>query len=291
MTLKPDKRNADYKPRIEQVLISFTTLREPLQVIFPVEASADSPVPGVVLCHGFGSGQKAMKPSAEVLAGLGIASIIFDFRGHCLSDGVVDGEQIDDIIDAWNILRDYPEIDKNRIGLAGHSMGAMSAIIAAEQLDSPNVLVALSCPPSIDKNIMDNNLTSDFCHWGNERSRVMEYPRQGAFPWMKGISALFCRAWMYFFGYTVRVDIPKFFGKVLDMNIAESVGKLKECSKLFVFCEGDTVTPYAKTAPVYEAAVEPKALYLSKGGFHTTPLMRGPVREQWTNWIADELTR
>jgi pimeloyl-ACP methyl ester carboxylesterase len=290
MTLRPDK-NSEKQIRIQNITFNSNGLKLRGQIIFPPEASADSPVPGMLLCHGFGASHKAMKPSAEILAGMGIASLIFDFRGHCSSEGAVDGEQVNDIIDAWNILKDYSEIDENRMGLAGHSMGAMSAIVAAEQLDSPNVLVALSCPPSIDKQMMDSNLTPDFGHWGNEHSRIVEYPRQGAFPWLKGLAAICCRAWMYFFGYTVRVDIPKFFSKVLEMDMIESISKLTDCSKLFVFCEGDTVTPFEKSVPVYAAASNPKALILSKGGFHTTPLMRGDVRDQWTNWIAEELTR
>jgi hypothetical protein len=75
------------------------------------------------------------------------------------------------------------------------------------------------------------------------------------------------------------------------MNMLESISKLKDCSKLFVFCEGDSVTPYAQSVAVYEAASDPKAMILGKGGFHTTPLMRGNVRDQWTSWIAEELTR
>ena len=74
----------------------------------PSFATADSSVPGVVLCHGFGSGQNAVKKSAKMLVKQGIATIIFDFRGHCTSGGVVDGQMADDIIDAWNVLKDMP---------------------------------------------------------------------------------------------------------------------------------------------------------------------------------------
>ena len=58
-----------------------------------------------------------MKKSAKMLAKQGIATIIFDFRGHCTSGGVVDGQMVDDIIDAWNVLKDMPEVDESRMGL------------------------------------------------------------------------------------------------------------------------------------------------------------------------------
>jgi pimeloyl-ACP methyl ester carboxylesterase len=260
------------------------------KIIFPAAASPSYPVPGVLLCHGFGSGQNAMKPSAKMLAERGIATMIFDFRGHCTSEGVVDGKMVDDIIDAWKVLRDYPEVDRARMGIAGHSLGAMSAIMATEKLDSPNVLVALSCPPQIERNMFA--IPEDFGHWGSKHPHVItEYPRQGAFPWLKGLGALGCRAWMYFFGYNVRVDLAKFAESALEMKMKHVLKNLENCSKLFVFCEGDTVTPYNQSVLVYESASDPKSMIYSKGGFHTTPIMRGNLRTQWTNWIADKLTR
>lgn len=50
-------------------------------------------VPGTILCHGLGSGLDEVKPSALKLAKQGIASFIFDFRGHGRSKGVFDGCQ------------------------------------------------------------------------------------------------------------------------------------------------------------------------------------------------------
>jgi hypothetical protein len=50
------------------------------------------------------------------------------------------------------------------------------------------------------------------------------------------------------------------------------------------------VTPYQKSAFVYEAACQPKEILLAKGGFHTTPLLRGNLRSQWTSWAVRTLT-
>jgi len=286
------KKRSDKKPdkNIREQSISFISdnLKIRGKVLFPYSASTESPVPGVVLCHGFGSSHKQMETSARLLAGRGIATIIFDFRGHCSSEGSLDAGMVNDIFNAWNILRDYPEVDKSRMGLAGHSLGAMSSIIAAEYL-KPDVLVALSCPPMIED--MFPVSPEEFGRWGADHNRVMEYPRQGAFPWMKGMSALVCRAWMYIFGYTVRVNMKKFAETAFKWNMKDSLNKLQNCAKLFVFCEGDTVTPYTKSVAVYNAAPEPKTHILIRGGMHTTPIMRGDLRSQWVNWISDELTR
>lgn len=58
-------------------------------------------VPGAILCHGLGSGLEAVRPSALRLAKQGIASFIFDFRGHGRSKGVFDGRQVEDVVEAW----------------------------------------------------------------------------------------------------------------------------------------------------------------------------------------------
>ena len=133
----------------------------------------------------------------------------------------------------------------------------MSAIMAAGVVENPKVLFALSCPPHMTKENFPE-ITEEFGRWGSKRNRVIEYPRQGSFPWLKGIEAIGARAWMYLFGYTVRVDVKSFFEQAFTLKMDEVLSKLHNCNKLFVFCEGDTVTPYNKSNLVYEAACEPK---------------------------------
>ena len=281
--------------RIKELPVTFGNHEVMLQgkILFPAESSTDSPVPGAVLCHGFGANQKAVESSARIITNQGVATFIFDFRGHGSSGGAVDGRMADDIVDAWDILKQFPEIDKSRMGIIGHSLGAMSAIMAAEKVENPRALVALSCPPQVDPEIdneMYNGIPADFGQWGSKYNKIMEFPRQGAFPWLKGISAPLSRLWMYLFRYRVRVDLKKFFEITKQIKMAEALGKLDHCSKLFVFCEGDNITPYNKSVLVYESACEPRTKILAKGGFHTTPLLRGNLRSQWTNWVVATLT-
>ena len=51
------------------------------------------PFPTVVLGHGFGSDHRAMLPVAYSLAGQGVASLCFDFRGHGRSQGGSDSAE------------------------------------------------------------------------------------------------------------------------------------------------------------------------------------------------------
>jgi pimeloyl-ACP methyl ester carboxylesterase len=256
------------------------------KVFFPAAADESNPVPGMLLCHGFGSAQRAMEPSARIMAEQGVATMVFDFRGHGTSEGAVDGRMADDVVDAWDVLNGFPQIDKNRMGLVGHSLGAMSAILAAGQIHDVKALVALSCPPHID-GWMSEEIPDNFGRWGRDTNGIMEYPRQGAFPWLKGMAALISRIWMYVFRYRVRVDIRKFFEAVSKVDMIEVLGRLDGCSKLFVFCEGDTVTPYSKSVAVYQGACEPKSELLVDGGYHTAPLMSGYLRSQWIKWAVE----
>ena len=109
------------------------------KIIFPDGISG--PVPAVVMVHGSGSSnmdEKVMKLTpfrdlAEGLAKKGIASIRYDKRSfvhprkmlrQCIT---VKEETIDDALLAINMLKSDPRIDKERIFILGHSMGAMLA--------------------------------------------------------------------------------------------------------------------------------------------------------------------
>jgi pimeloyl-ACP methyl ester carboxylesterase len=283
------RKNSKHSNGIKEVPVTFGSHDIKLKGKAFLPDCVKAAVPGMVLCHGFGSGQQAMETSARSMAEKGVATFIFDSRGHGASDGAIDGKMIDDVVDAWDVFSSFREVDGNRMGLAGHSLGAMSAILAAGKIHNIKALVALSCPPQVE-GWMAEKIPADFGRWGNDTGGVMEYPRQGAFPWLRGVASIVCRAWMYFFHYRVRVDIRKFFDAVSKADMVEVLQRLHDCPKLFVFCEGDTVTPYDKSGLLYQEACEPKKELVISGGYHTSPLMSASVRMQWTTWAIDTLT-
>jgi dienelactone hydrolase len=98
------------------------------------------PHPAVVMVHG------SEKDAATVyshegwlLAPHGIAVLIFDKRGTGSSEGKFGmdfGQLADDVVAAVEWLRTQPEIDGNRIGLAGYSQGGWISPLAASRSDA-----------------------------------------------------------------------------------------------------------------------------------------------------------
>ncbi|HVG06851.1 MAG TPA: alpha/beta fold hydrolase [Thermoanaerobaculia bacterium] len=98
------------------------------------------PHPAVVMVHG------SEKDAATVyshegwlLAPNGIAVLIFDKRGTGTSEGKFGmdfGQLSDDVVAAVEWLREQPEIDPDRIGLAGYSQGGWISPLAASKTDA-----------------------------------------------------------------------------------------------------------------------------------------------------------
>lgn len=116
---------------------------------------ATSPVPAVLMLHGFGSSKDEVggmyAAEAAALAARGIASLRISFAGFGRSDGdtgstTVDG-QVADALAALGVLRDEEGVDGTRIGLLGFSLGGGVAILAAAQ--APEEVAALATWSSV----------------------------------------------------------------------------------------------------------------------------------------------
>ena len=248
------------------------------------------PVPGAVLCHGLGSGKGSMRSSGLNLAKRGICVLIFDFRGHGRSEGVFDGDEAEDVIEAWQWLSQYEGVDRQRIALVGHSMGARAALIASSRIDSLGAVVALSCLADMDR------MASQDIHFDLEKvekhgAAPVEYPRDGVFPWLRGVPAMVFRVWMRLRGYRLLIDWNKYIARMSDTKVSTSVEGLAGCPKLFVHSRGDKQIPYHLAVELYQDAPEPRELMLAKRGWHSTPLMPGSLRRRWINWVTNVLTR
>ncbi len=111
------------------------------------------PFPCVAFVHGLGSGKDSPRNVviAVRLAAAGIAALLFDLSGHGESDADPrDGHEafVEDLEAVFGWARARPEIDPERIGGAGSSLGGVVALDATQRrLIRPAALV-LRAPPA-----------------------------------------------------------------------------------------------------------------------------------------------
>jgi predicted alpha/beta-fold hydrolase len=240
------------------------------KVMLPAHASSKNKVPGAVLCHGFGADQNVMENSALLLVKKGIATITFDLRGHGFSGGLLDGNYHDDVINAWKMLISVSEVDSSKIALVGHSLGALSSILAAKTI-KPNAIVALSCPSEIKGTILNN-----FSH--------------KAFPLAIWTIAFIWKLTVLFNGIKVKVNWDKFIKSLPQVKLSMALSELDKCDKLFVFSAGDRLTPYKNFAHIYDKAPMPKQKMLTRGS-HATPIEAEILRFEWVGWLVKALNQ
>ena len=144
----------------------------------PPGASADAPVPAIVLVHGSGAGDRNQtiftnRPFYDIatyLSANGVAVLRYDKRTlvHGLeiiqtygSSLTVWEETIEDAIRAADLLRADPRIDNNRIFIAGLSLGGMLAPrIHASGGDFAGLIILAGSPRNLTDIIIDQNWLS-----------------------------------------------------------------------------------------------------------------------------------
>jgi len=100
---------------------------------------ATPPRGGVVVLHGAGSCKENHRDFARRCAAAGLATIVFDQRGHGASDGALDGRALEDVATiAARLPDDVP------VFLRGSSMGGFIALAAAAHVGAAGVVAV--CP-------------------------------------------------------------------------------------------------------------------------------------------------
>lgn len=133
-----------------RVTIRRGDLRLAAELRLPV---AEGRVPCVVFVHGLGSGKDSPRNVvvASRLVDAGIAALLFDLSGHGESDDDPrDGHEafVEDLQAVFDWARSRAEVDSERIGVAGSSLGGVVALEATRRrLIHPAALV-LRAPPA-----------------------------------------------------------------------------------------------------------------------------------------------
>jgi len=112
-------------------------------------------LPGIIVVHGFKGtkSQRKFVKLAREFAKKGIAVFRFDLSGHGDSEGRFEklriSQQVNDLKAAYKTFAAQPNIDKNRIGILGYSLGSLVTCLFALKCPTIKALVLLA--PAIDQ--------------------------------------------------------------------------------------------------------------------------------------------
>lgn len=110
----------------------------------------------LIFVHGLGGNRAELLTEAVTLAYYGYGALLFDLRNHGTSQGQITTlgfSEVEDVCGAVQFLGSRPEVNPQRIGVVGHSMGAVAAIRAAARIPQIRVVVAESAYTSLRDNI------------------------------------------------------------------------------------------------------------------------------------------
>ena len=99
----------------------------------------------VILLHGFGSNRLEMMSRAQVLARHDYGVLLYDLRGHGESQGDVRAfgwEDVSDVHAALQFLSNRKEVNADRIGILGFSIGGQIAIRATAEYEQIKAIIA-----------------------------------------------------------------------------------------------------------------------------------------------------
>lgn len=114
-----------------------------------------APLRGVVVCHphpqyGGSMDNNVVEGIATALEDSQTAVLVFNFRGVGQSQGTHDrgAGETEDALAAVRFLASHPSVDKDRLGIAGYSFGAMVTLTAAARDQRLRAVALVGCPTS-----------------------------------------------------------------------------------------------------------------------------------------------
>ncbi len=202
---------------------------------------AAAPGPGIVICHGFQTGRREGTPLALALRERGYNVLVFDFRAHGESEGRWTSCGVLETLDlegAVRYLMARPEVRGESVGVVGFSMGAAVAITAAARMREIGAVVADSSFATFRSALQTGFKTI----WG-----LPSFPLGALSLWFGERLVGVCAA---------------------DNRPVEVVGRLSPRPLLIVHGERDRIVSLREADLLFEAAREPKELWIVPGMDH-----------------------
>ena len=210
----------------------------------------DGPFPAVIVQHGLKGDHE--RPLVKFLSGelekAGFVVLRFSLSGHKPSGGsyqdVLISQFLKDLKAGLDFLLKVKEVDKKRIGLIGHSMGAFNALMFASQEKKIKALAPIGSYWDIGR------LIKSF----QDKGKVSEINRD--------YFVLFSRGT----GQKFKVTVKHFEDKVYSKK--EELIKAINCPALVIYGSQDDTVYLDDSKMIYDLLKHPKKLKVIKGGDH-----------------------
>ena len=204
----------------------------------------------LVFIHGLGGNRGGLLDEAMMLTRHGYGALLPDLRNHGQSQGTVTTlgyTEVEDVRGAVAYLLARPEVNPERIGLVGSSMGGALAIRAAARIPEVRAVVAQSAFSSLEENINEGV---------HALTGLSPFPFAPLVVWFGEREA----------GLRIRQVRP-----------VDDVAQIAPRAILLIHGEQDPVIDVSNSLRLYGAAQEPKALYLIPNAGHGGLLAADPA--------------
>jgi len=195
----------------------------------------------LIICHGMGGNRSLFLPFLSIGEALDANVLMFDFRGHGDSDGHTVSFGMNETLDVLAAVRflrtEKPEQARQIVGL-GVSMGTAGLIRAAAEVEPPLDAVVIDSGYASAPELADNVLYV-------LPAFIRPVLARPAVP----LACLDAGCWLY------------------DMRPIDNVAHLR-APVLIIHDADDQMIPVANGHRLYEAASEPKALWITEGLTH-----------------------
>ena len=190
----------------------------------------------VILGHGLGDNRMHFLPDVEMLARHGYGALFFDWRGHGESDGEgstwSDREQMD-LRAAVDFVARRPDVQEGRIAALGFSIGASTVALEAATDPRVRAVVLEAVYTSLDDEVA--------VKWGG-RGFVSRCP--------------------------ARIALKREGLHFSHIRPIDHVAEIAPRPILAIAGSDDLDTPVAVVARVYDAATQPKRMWIAQGAGH-----------------------
>ena len=256
---QPSQTPAEFGLTAETVRIPVDELELTAWFIPPTEAANGATL---IYVHGFGGNRGALLEQVVAMHEVGYGALLLDMRNHGESGAAITTwgpAEARDVIAAYNYLLARSEVDPDRIGLVGKSMGGAAVALAAAQLPDLAVLVLESTYSSFEENLPNI---------------------------LPGIA----RAPGFLAPYVFSRMDSATLEPLDEILVAETVAML-DVPLLVIHGEQDQLVPTEQGRAIFATANEPKTLYTIPGAGHLNIFTVDPATftEQMRTFLAEHL--